>query len=96
MSNFSLGNLCASRLVASKVAENRDFENFIWRSLDRYRQGDWGDLSTADKRANDLAVQQGDLRIFAAYEYKAQPNLKIWIITEADRSATTVIFPNEY
>ena len=96
MSNFSLGNLCASRLVASKAAENRDFENFIWRSLDRYRQGDWGDLSAADKRANNLAVQQGDLRIFAAYEYKAQPNLKIWIITEADRSATTVIFPHEY
>ena len=56
MSNFSLGNLCASRLVASKAAENRDFENFIWRSLDRYRQGDWGDLSAADKRANNLAV----------------------------------------
>lgn len=96
MSSFSLGNLCASRLVANKAAENRDFENFIWRSLDRYRQGDWGDLSAADKRANNLAVQQGDLRIFAAYEYKAQPNLKIWIITEADRSATTVIFPHEY
>ena len=68
MSNFSLGNLCASRLVASKTAENRDFENFIWRSLDRYRQGDWGDLSAADKRDNDLAVQQGDLRIFAAWK----------------------------
>ena len=96
MSNFSLGNLYASRSVASEAAENRDFENFIWRSLDRYRQSDWGDLSAADKRANDLAVQQGDLRILAAYEYKAQPNLKIWIITEADRSATTVIFPYEY
>lgn len=89
MSNFSLGNLCASRRVASEAAENRDFENFIWRSLDRYRQDDWGDLSAANKRANDQAVQQSDLRILAAYEYKAQPNLKIWIITEeADRSAT--------
>lgn len=53
MSNFSLGNLYASRSVASEAAENRDFENFIWRSLDRYRQSDWGDLSAADKRAND-------------------------------------------
>ena len=96
MSNFSLGNLYASRLVASKAAENRAFENFIWHSLGRYRRGDWGDLSAADKQANDLAVQQGDLRILAAYEYKAQPHLKIWIITEADRSATTVIFPYEY
>lgn len=96
MSNFSLGKLCATRLVANTAAENRAFENFIWHSLNRYRQGDWGDLSAVDKRANDLAVQQGDLRILAAYDYEAQPDLKIWIITEADRSYTTVIFPFEY
>ena len=81
MSNFSIGKLCATRLVANTAAENRAFENFIWRSLARYQRGDWGDLSTNDKRANDLAVQQGDLRILAAYDYEAQPDLKIWIIT---------------
>ena len=96
MSNFLLGNLCASHLVASKAAENRAFENFIWQAVDRYRQGDWGDLPASDKRANDLAVQQGGRRIFAVYVYEAQPNLNIWIITEADRSTTTVIFPDEY
>lgn len=96
MNNFSLGKLCATRLVANTAAENRAFENFIWRSLARYQKGDWGDLSTNDKRANELAVQQGDLRILAAYDYEAQPDMKIWIITEADRSVTTVMFPDEY
>lgn len=96
MSKFLLGNLCASRSVADTAAENPAFNAFLWRSLARYRQGDWGEMSDADKYRNDEAINNGDLRIFAAYEYAGQKEWKIWIITEADRSATTVIFPNEY
>jgi len=96
MAKFSLGMLCASRGVADIMADNPTFTQFVYRSLARYQQGDWGEMSASDKHSNDNAVKYGDLRIFAAYEYAEQPDRKIWIITEADRSATTVLFPSEY
>jgi 2-keto-3-deoxy-L-rhamnonate aldolase RhmA len=61
--------------------------------LMRHATGDWGDLSGDDKRANDLAVQDGD-RILSAYDLPT--GARIWIITEADRSATTLLLPEEY
>lgn len=96
MQSFPFGRLCASRGVADTAAEYPAFDNFIWKSLRRYRLGDWGEMADADKRANDEAVVNGDLRIFAAYQYAGRMDWKIWIITEADRSATTVLFPDEY
>lgn len=64
------------------------------RLLSRHVSGDWGDLSDADKRENDLAVKQG-FRIFSAYRLP-RTGIKIWIITEADRSATTFLLPEKY
>lgn len=96
MAKFPFGMLCASRGVADMMADNSTFAQFVYRSLARYQQGDWGEMSASDKHSNNDAVKCGDLRIFAAYEYKKQPDWKIWIITEADRSATTVLFPSEY
>jgi hypothetical protein len=61
--------------------------------LDRHVQGDWGDLDDEDKAANDRAIQDGT-RIFSAYYI--QPDVKIWIITEADRSSTCILLPSEY
>ena len=60
--------------------------------LHRHRSGDWGAVSTHDARANDHAVAH-DGRVLSAYE---TPGGRIWIITEADRSATTVLLPSEY
>lgn len=96
MAKFSYGMLCASRGVADTMAENPAFAQFVKRSLSRYLRGDWGEMFDSDKQSNDEAVSGGDLRIFAAYEYPGWKELKIWIITEADRSTTTVIFPSEY
>ena len=97
MAKFSCGMLCASRGVADTMAENPAFAQFVNHSLARYLRGDWGEMSASDKQSNDEAISSsGDLRIFAAYEYPGRKELKIWIITEADRSATTVIFPSEY
>lgn len=96
MNSFPLGRLCASRGVADRAAENRAFENFIWQCIARYTQRDWGNLSASDKRMNDEAVKNSDGRILASYEQEGQPTWHIWIITEADRSTTTVIFPDEY
>jgi hypothetical protein len=60
--------------------------------LKRHVQGDWGDVCEDDAKANDDALKDGD-RILSAY---AINGTKIWIITEWDRSATTILFPDEY
>jgi len=60
--------------------------------LVRHHAGDWGDLSDADKAANDDAVVNND-QIFSAYQFN---DIRIWVITEADRSSTTILLPEEY
>jgi hypothetical protein len=91
---FPLGQLVMTRGVADLVASNAAFAKFCTDSLYRHGSGDWGDLSAEDKTENELALKSGDLRIFSAYETKGLP--RIWIITEADRSVTTTLFPEEY
>lgn len=67
--------------------------------LARHMIGDWGDLDTSDQRANDEACQhEGNLehqgRILSAY--KTRLGVKVWVITEYDRSVTTLLRPEEY
>jgi hypothetical protein len=62
--------------------------------LRRHVVGDWGELCESDKKANDLAVTDGT-RILSAYVLGAEQE-KLWLITEADRSATTFLIPDEY
>ena len=59
----------------------------------RHVRGDWGDLDDADKQENEFSVLRY-LRIFSAY--KVGKDEKLWIITEADRSVTTILRPDEY
>ncbi len=61
--------------------------------LDRHVSGDWGELGDEDKQANERALREG-LRILSAYTTSA--GVTLWVITEADRSATTMLLPNEY
>jgi hypothetical protein len=61
--------------------------------LDRHVNGDWGEMPEADKQENELSVDQG-FRILSAYTTSAGDT--IWILTEADRSATTMLLPEEY
>lgn len=61
--------------------------------LKRHVTGDWGDLTDDDKAENDFAIGK-TLRIFSAY--KLSNGEKVWVITEADRSATTFLTPGEY
>ena len=61
--------------------------------LVRHSAGDWGDLTDDDRRENELSVKDG-FRILSAYPLR--DGTKIWIITEADRSATTILLPEEY
>ena len=62
--------------------------------LRRHLHGDWGDLSDDDRRLNDAALTSGEDRLFSSYE--VTPDLKLWIITEWDRSVTTLLLPSEY
>jgi hypothetical protein len=61
--------------------------------LDRHVNGDWGDVPEEDKQENEFSVEHG-FRILSAYTTSAGE--KIWIITEADRSYTTILLPSEY
>jgi hypothetical protein len=61
--------------------------------LDRHVSGDWGELDPHDKAQNDRGVEGGD-RLFSSY--RLQDKTKIWIITEHDRSVTTVLLPEDY
>jgi hypothetical protein len=62
--------------------------------LQRHFSGDWGDLCKEDKAENDYALTRA-LRLFSAY-LLPRTGVKLWIITEADRSATTLLLPDEY
>lgn len=62
-------------------------------ALQRHMCCDWGDVCEADRRSNTQALKTGE-RLFSAYH--TSDDLKFWIITEADRSATTVLLPQDY
>jgi len=87
---FELGQILATpgALAALQKAgqDPRDF-------LARYVACDWGDLSDEDQHENDYSVENG-FRLLSSYRTNAGD--KLWIITEADRSATTLLLPEEY
>lgn len=70
--------------------------------LKRHVTGDWGDVCPEDAQANEDALQEGS-RLLSSYvlqpslsESKALASAKVWVITEADRSVTTILLPEEY
>ena len=65
----------------------------VLAALIRHSQGDWGDVCQADAEENELSLENG-FRLLSAYEDRN--GTKFWIITEADRSATTVLLPEDY
>jgi len=60
--------------------------------LARHATGDWGELCAFDRRQNEIGLREG-YRIFSSYEV---PTERVWVITEADRSVTTILLPEEY
>jgi hypothetical protein len=87
LSRFPLGQLVATANVAERLSTEE-----VLSGLRRHACGDWGDLSPEDTLANDAALQQGE-RLFSAYGFGS---LRFWVITEADRSLTTVLLPQDY
>ena len=88
MAKFQLGQLLATPGVL-EAAGGEDLGPY----LARHAVGDWGTVNAEDKRANDRALVEG-MRLFSAYVLAN--GVKVWIITEADRAATTVLLPEEY
>ena len=86
---FPLGQIVATPAVVSHFNEHRQS---ILPLLRRHVSGDWGELCAEDKAENALSVQQG-FRILSRYTVAGEA---VWLITEADRSVTTALFPNEY
>lgn len=91
---FELGRLVLTIGVDTKMKEDSLFRDFVQFSLDRYGQCDWGDTCDEDKQTADESLKNGE-RILAVYGHE-KSNTKIWIITEWDRSVTTILFPDEY
>lgn len=92
MEKFETGKIYMTAGISESMEQSQAFADFVARSLKRYIFGDWGELEKDDANLNDEAVESGD-RILAAYK---QGNVKIWIITESDRSCTTILYPEEY
>ena len=87
---FKLGRTVVTPAARDAIAETRD--TCLW-FLDRHIQGDWSELCEEDREADFAAVLNGG-RIFSSY--KLRDGTPIWVITEADRSVTTILLPDDY
>lgn len=91
--NKFLGKLVMTRGINDCIADDKTFTKEVLKALLRYKNHDWGDLPEEDKRMNDEAIKNSNDRVLAAYETSQG---KIYIITEYDRSYTTILFSHEY
>lgn len=89
MTLFKLGAVVTTS-PAMKFCEKHKINPFLL--LGRHMAGDWGDLDAADVAANAHAIQN-DLRVFSSYKFT---DGKVWVITEADRSSTCILLPDDY
>ena len=87
-SKFPLGQVVATRTALASLP-TRD----IAVALDRHRRGDWGDVGKEDGQANERALKHGE-RLLSVYH--AANGTKFYVISEWDRSATTVLLPADY
>jgi hypothetical protein len=101
MAKFDYGSLMATQGIVC-AGDNESFTEFVQKSLRRYFKCDWGEMCEEDIDTNNHALECGD-RLFASYDIPEElivdgqlDDCKIWIITELDRSVTTILFPSEY
>ena len=88
ITQLRLGRVVATRGVVDVVPTRE-----LLAALRHHHNCDWGDVPASDCAANDLALTHGG-RIISAY--RADNQTKFWIITEANRSVTTLLLPEEY
>ena len=88
LTTFPLGQIVATQNALSRLTELD-----ITAGLNRHAARDWGELDPDDRAANDLAVIDGERLVSA---YTTPSGVTYWIITERDRSYTTVLLPEDY
>lgn len=88
LAKFRLGRIVSTPNALSKLAQDD-----ILLGIQRHQAGDWGDIDAHDRAANDRALKEG-ARLFSVY--RSATGLTFWIITEADRSSTTILLPQDY
>ena len=87
---FPLGRLVATPGAVELLRSAG--EDLLPALLERHRSGDWGDVPSEDARENEFSVRHG-FRIISSYRVAGE---RLWVITERDRSATTLLLPSEY
>lgn len=87
-----LGKVIVTVTVHEHVINGDSPERDLLTVLLRHAIGDWGDVDTEDRAANDAALSTG-ARLLSAYVLNG---MKVWVLTEADRSVTTILQPSEY
>ena len=88
LAKFPLGQIVATPNALDSIPNDE-----ILTALSRHVRGDWGTLDEEDRNANERALKHGS-RLFSAYD--STSSLRFWIITEHDRSITTVLLPQDY
>ena len=98
ISAFGLGTLYLSARIHRASAERYLFHRFVMQCLQRHSSCDWGEIDPEDVAFNQLALSSGS-RLCSCYDVPADlgsSHSRVWIITEHDRSATTILLPEEY
>ena len=92
---FKLGQVVMSSGIAALMQDKQSelYNIDLSKLLYRHQTGDDGDVDAEDHESNQLAIEQGDLRVFSVYKFAS---VTVWIITEHDRSYTTVLLPEDY
>lgn len=85
---FEMGRLLATPGALDTLPDPRQRLTL----LRRHATGDWGDVCADDAAVNEAALRNGS-RIFSVYQVGED---RVWVLTEADRSATTILLPSEY
>ncbi len=89
---FHPGRVVATPGAIQALGDDSALANAV-ALLDRHMAGDWGDLCEEDSRANTDALRYGNRLVSV---YATQSGARLWIITESDRSVTTLLLPDEY
>lgn len=93
MISQSIRKFPSGQILITASATEQLSESDVQQALHRHLAGDWGDCEPDDAAANDDALRHGE-RLLSVYHTAA--TVKFWIITEADRSVTTVLLPDDY
>lgn len=88
LARFPLGQT----VITPNARDTLDAED-VWLCVGRHQRGDWGDVCPEDHQANEDALLHGSRLLSVFYD---REGVKFWIITEADRSVTTILLPEDY